>query len=161
MKNLKLFALGVVLLIAGSANAQVSVNVNIGSPPAWGPSGYAETEYYFLPDVQSYYDIRSSQFIYFGNGKWIRSRYLPKQYRNYDLYSGYKVVLNDYHGRTPYTHYKSHKVKYHKGYKGKYQKTIGNKNSSSKNYSNKGHKDNGHGKGNKDNGNKGHGNGKH
>jgi hypothetical protein len=25
---------------------QVSVNVNIGSPPAWGPSGYAETEYY-------------------------------------------------------------------------------------------------------------------
>lgn len=161
MKNLKLFALGVVLLIAGSASAQVSVNVNIGSPPAWGPSGYTETEYYFLPDVQSYYDIRSSQFIYFGNGKWVRSRYLPTQYRNYDLYSGYKVVLNDYHGRTPYTHYKSHKVKYHKGYKGKYQKTIGNKNSSPKNYSNKGHKDNGHGKGNKDNGNKGHGNGKH
>ena len=74
MKNLKLFALGVVLFIAGSASAQVSVNVNIGSPPAWGPSGYAETEYYYLPDVQSYYDIRASQFIYFGNGKWIRSR---------------------------------------------------------------------------------------
>jgi hypothetical protein len=24
-------------------------------------------------------------------------RYLPRQYRNYDLYNGYKVVLNDYH----------------------------------------------------------------
>ena len=161
MKNLKLFALGVVLLIAGSASAQVSVNVNIGSPPAWGPSGYAETEYYFLPDVQSYYDIRASQFIYYGNGQWIRSRYLPRQYRNYDLYNGYKVVLNDYHGRTPYTYYKSHKVKYYKGYKGKAQKSIGNRNSNNNHKSYNNNDNNGHGKGNKDNGNKGHGKGKH
>jgi hypothetical protein len=151
MKKFKLLALGIVLFIAGSVSAQVSVNVNIGSPPAWGPSGYAETEYYYLPDVQAYYDIRASQFIYFGNGNWVRSRYLPRQYRNYDLYNGYKVVLNDYHGRTPYTYYKSHKVKYYKGYKGKPQKSIGNRNSSHSNSSSKakgnGKENNGHGKG--------------
>jgi hypothetical protein len=156
MKNLKLFALGIVLLLAGSASAQVSVNVNIGSPPAWGPAGYAQTEYYYLPDVQAYYDIRASQFIYFGNGNWVRSRYLPRQYRNYDLYNGYKVVLNDYHGRAPYTYFKNHKSKYYKGYKGKSQKTIGQRNSNQKNYSNKGHKEKDHG-----NGNNGHGKGKH
>jgi hypothetical protein len=68
MKKFKLLALGIILFIAGSTRAQVSVNVNIGSPPSWGPSGYAETEYYYLPDVQAYYDIRASQFIYFGSG---------------------------------------------------------------------------------------------
>tara|TARA_R110000851_G_scaffold283199_3_gene436742 strand:+ start:472 stop:576 length:105 start_codon:yes stop_codon:yes gene_type:complete len=34
MKKFKLLALGIVLFVAGSASAQVSVNVNIGSPPA-------------------------------------------------------------------------------------------------------------------------------
>jgi hypothetical protein len=63
MKKFKLLALGIILFIAGSTRAQVSVNVNIGSPPSWGPSGYAETEYYYL-DVQAYYDIRASQFIF-------------------------------------------------------------------------------------------------
>jgi hypothetical protein len=47
MKKFKLLALGIILFIAGSTRAQVSVNVNIGSPPSWGPSGYAETEYYY------------------------------------------------------------------------------------------------------------------
>jgi hypothetical protein len=46
MKKFKLLALGIVLVYS-RISAQVSVNVNIGSPPAWGPSGYAETEYYY------------------------------------------------------------------------------------------------------------------
>ena len=154
MKRFKLLALGIILFIAGSTSAQVSVNVNIGTPPSWGPSGYAETDYYYLPDVEAYYDIRASQFIYYGNGNWVRSRYLPRKYRSYDLYSGYKVVLSDYHGRTPYTYYKKHKVKYYKGYKGKYQKTNGHKEDNHKEYHEKEHKDNDHGK-------KSHGKGKH
>lgn len=126
MKTLKLIAAGIVLLFSSTAmRAQVSVNVNIGSPPAWGPAGYSATEYYYLPDVQAYYDIRQSQFIYLGGSQWIRSRNLPAQYRSYDLYHGYKVVLNDYHGSRPYTYFKNHKFKYYKGYKGKPQKTIG------------------------------------
>lgn len=127
MKTLKLIAIAAFLFIANATQAQVSVNVNIGTAPNWGPVGYTNVDYYYIPDVQSYYDIRQSQFIYFGNGKWIRSKYLPRQYRNYDLYSGYKVVLNDYHGRTPYVNYNVHKVKYYKGYKGKPQKNIGYK----------------------------------
>ena len=45
MKKFKLLALGIILFIAGSTRAQVSVNVNSGSPPSWGPVGYAKTEY--------------------------------------------------------------------------------------------------------------------
>ena len=127
MKTLKLLAFGIVLLIANTTTAQLSVNVNIGAPPSWGPVGYTNIDYYYLPDVQAYYDIRASQFIYFGNNRWVRSRYLPRQYRNYDLYSGYKVVLNNYHGRTPYNNFKNHRRDYRVGYRGHYQRNIGSR----------------------------------
>jgi hypothetical protein len=155
MKTLKLLAVGILLVASNLTQAQISVNVNIGTPPSWGPAGYSAVEYYYLPDVQAYYDIRSSQFIYFGGGKWVRSTYLPRQYRNYDLYGGYKVVLNDYHGSRPYANFNSHKAKYYKGYKGKPQKNIGSNHNDNREKSNNG---NGNGKGN--NG-KGHENGKH
>ena len=125
MKNLKILILTIMLMVFGTNQAQVSVNVNIGKPPTWGPVGFNDASYYYLPDVQSYYDVRSSQFIYFGNGKWNRARRLPIAYRNYDLYNGYKVVLTDYRGNAPYTYFKKHKVKYYKGYKGTPQKTLG------------------------------------
>ena len=163
MKTLKLIIAGIILFAsANTMQAQVSVNVNIGSPPAWGPAGYSAVDYYYLPDIQAYYDIRATQFIYFGGGKWIRSRNLPNQYRNYNLYNGYKVVLNDYHGSRPYSNFKTHKAKYYKGYKGKPQKSI----SSSRSNNNKVYKSNGNnGNGNNGNkggkGNNGHGNGKH
>jgi len=125
MKKLKLIALGIFLLVSGVVQAQVSVNVNVAEPPAWGPVGYSNAKYYYLPDVQAYYDLPSSQFIYIKNGKWFRSSYLPGNFRNYNLYNGYKVVLNDYRGAHPYYYFKNHKVKYYKGYKGSPQKTIG------------------------------------
>ena len=119
--------LGIIFFISGSMKAQVSVNINIGSPPQWGPVGYTEVRYYYLPDVEAYYDIQSSVFIYYGNGVWLHEAHLPGRYRNYDLYGGYKVVMTDYRGDTPYTNFKEYKVKYKKGYRGPSQKTIGEK----------------------------------
>lgn len=113
MKTLKTIILGAFLLVFSFSKAQVSVNVNIGNPPVWGPTVTTE-EYYYLPDIDSYYDIHQSQFIYLNNGAWIRSRSLPRRYRGYDLNTGHVVVLNDYHGHSPYTYYKNHKVKYYK-----------------------------------------------
>jgi hypothetical protein len=127
MKTLKLLAIGIILLLSNASNAQLSVNVNIGTPPAWGPSGYSNVDYYYLPDIEAYYDIRDSQFIYYGNGTWIRSRYLPRQFRNYDLYNGYKVVLNNYHGNSPYNNFQNHSRVYRVGYRGHYQKTVGHR----------------------------------
>lgn len=169
MKTLKIIALALFLFASTANHAQVSVNVNIGTPPLWGPVGYSQVQYYYLPDVQAYYDIRTTQFIYFGNGAWIRSSYLPRQYRNYDLYSGYKVVLNDYHGTMPYSNFKNHKVKYYKGYNKGYQETYKSASNHNKGNQNKGNQSNGNqsngngnnGHGNNGHGNNGHGNGKH
>jgi len=127
MKNLKLILIGFILFFASAVQSQVAVNVNIGTPPPWGPVGYNEVRYYYLPDVEAYYDIQSSMFIYYYGGAWIHRSYLPVQYRSYDLFGGYKVVMTDYYGNTPYIHFKNHKMKYAKGYHGKMQKTIGNR----------------------------------
>lgn len=165
MKTIKIAIVGLFLLVASTTQAQVSVNVNIGTPPVWGPVGYTNMEYYYLPDIEAYYDVRAAQFIYLGGGTWIRSSRLPRQYRNYDLYSGYKVVLNDYHGRTPYVYYNKHKTKYYKGYHGAPQKPFKQRGDNGRNYDrhdrddhNDRH-DKGHGK--HGNNGKGHGHGKH
>jgi hypothetical protein len=166
MKSLKFFAAGILLFLAGNLQAQISVNVNLGSPPPWGPYGYTEVRYYYLPDVQAYYDIQTSMFIYFGSGRWIHRPHLPARYRNYDLYSGYKVVLSDYHGDAPYSHFREHKSKYARGYHGEYQRTIGERpgrgyEGPAYNHSNKqGHNEAGHSKGNAGKRNQGHHNNK-
>lgn len=125
MKALRIILIGLVLGFAGAAQAQVSVNVNFGSPPQWGPAGYTEVRYYYLPDVEAFYDIQTSMFIYYGGGVWVHRAYLPHRYRNYDLYGGYKVVMIDYHGNSPYVHYTEYHKKYGKGYRGHEQKNIG------------------------------------
>jgi hypothetical protein len=125
MKSPKLLFTALLVTFAFSAKAQVSVIVNLASPPPWGPAGYAEARYYYLPDIQSYYDVQSTTFIYYGNGRWHRKAGLPSRYRNYDLYDGYKVVLTGYHGESPYENYREHKMKYKIGYRGESQRTIG------------------------------------
>lgn len=160
MKTLKLIALALFLFASTSNHAQVSISVNLGSPPQWGPVGYSEVSYYYIPDVQSYYDIRAQQFIFLSNGVWIRSHSLPYRYRNYDLYNGYKVVLNDYHGSSPYVHYKEHKVKYYKGYHNGHQENYRTASNYNK-HDNGNHNNENHGNGNNGNGNNGHGNNGH
>lgn len=115
MKYFKSFIIATFLILFSSTQGQVAVNVNIGRPPVWGPTITPEVEYYYLPDVESYYDIRASRFIYLNNGVWIRSKSLPVRYRSYDLYKGRTVIINDYHGPKPYTYFKRHKVKYYNG----------------------------------------------
>jgi hypothetical protein len=148
MKALKYIILGIGLIFASEAQSQISVNLNIGTPPLWGPSGYSNVRYYYLPDVEAYYDVQSQRFIYYSGNTWVHRKYLPNQYRNYDLYNGYKVVMTDYRGNTPYTHYKEHKRKYAKGYHGEHQNTNGhrpgNGNYKSKGKSNGKHKDKKH-----------------
>ncbi len=125
MKALKLIIVGILFFLVSSSHAQVSVSVNFGSPPLWGPVGYTDVSYYYLPDVEAYFDIRANMFIYLDGGAWIHRSYLPSRYSNYDLYGGYKVVMNDYHGNTPYIFFNKHKKQYAKGYVNKSQKTFG------------------------------------
>ena len=75
--------------------AQVSISVNINSQPEWGPEGYDYVEYYYLPDLDIYYDVPNHRFCYQSGGKWLYSSTLPARYQGYNLYETHKVVLND------------------------------------------------------------------
>jgi len=78
------------------ANAQISfsIGVNIGNQPEWGPVGYDRADYYYMPDIDAYYDVNAHSYIYFNNNVWVHSAVLPPRYAGYDVYHGYKVVIN-------------------------------------------------------------------
>jgi len=143
MKRLILVA----LLFTGSiafhknANAQVRVNVNfnIGSQPEWGPAGYDYAEYYYLPDIDAYYNVPARQFIYADGPRWITARSLPARYRGFDLYHSYKVVVNE---PRPYLHHDVYRSRY-AGYRGRYNQVINRDNHhDNHNYARDNHGDN-------------------
>jgi len=136
MKTIKLLVLGMILAIAGTAQGQVSVNINIGAAPAWGPRGYDNARYYYLPDVDAYYDRNTAMFIYISGNHWIRRSYLPSRYHNYNLYRGRKVVMNNYHGNSPYYNHKVYKTKYHKAYQHAPQQNMRNRNNGNEKHRN-------------------------
>lgn len=85
------------LLSAGASDAQVQVGlqINIGVQPQWGPVGYTHVEYYYMPDIDCYYYVPRQQFVYMDGGQWRFAASLPARYGSYDMYRGYKVVVNE------------------------------------------------------------------
>jgi hypothetical protein len=85
--------------IATPGHAQVNVEVNIGAQPQWGPPGHRYAEYYYLPDIDVYYNVPRRQFVYLEGNRWAFAGSLPMRYRSYNLYRGRKIVINE---RAPY-----------------------------------------------------------
>jgi hypothetical protein len=128
MKTLKLIAVGIILLVSSTSNAQISISLNIGTAPSYHNSPNLVVDYYYLPDIQSYYDVRACQYVYLERGNWIRSRNLPDYYRYYDIRNGYKVSLNDYHGNQPYRNFDNDRTRYYVGYRGENHNIAMNRN---------------------------------
>src|SRR5436853_6526069 len=58
-------------------------------PPYWAPAyeNVTQVRYYYLPDLETYYDVWGNEFVYLDNGQWIFSSFLPPMYTSYDLRS--------------------------------------------------------------------------
>lgn len=142
-----------------TADAQASVSINSGAQPAWGPVGYDRVDYYYMPDIDVYYSVPQRQYIYLDDGRWKFVSKLPARYSNYNIYKGYKVVINE---PQPYRRAETYRVKY-AGYKGNHSQQIIRNSKDEKYHSNNGKAqngignfNNGKGKSNKGKGNKGH-----
>src|SRR4029079_7753755 len=120
-----LFTAALVTVNKTEAQVRFNLNVNIGSQPVWGPVGYDHVEYYYLPDIEAYYYVPRHQFVYLSGNRWIFSTSLPYRYRNYNLYSGYKVVINE---PRPYLNFTTQRITYAK-YKGNNGRQVIIKNS--------------------------------
>lgn len=96
MKNILYIALlaGGMLFI-NESKAQVNVSINIGTQPLWGPVGYEYARFYYLPEIDVYYNVASRKYVYWQGKKWVTKSKLPARYRHVDLFRTYKVVIND------------------------------------------------------------------
>ena len=123
--------------VFGTAHAQIRVNlrINIGSQPTWGPVGYDHVEYYYMPDIDIFYYVPGRQYIYQQQGRWIFSASLPYRYRTYDMYTGYKVVIND---ARPYNRADTYRRQY-AIYKGRHDQEVIRNSRDKKYYQVKGH----------------------
>ena len=101
--------IGICLVNGTQAQVSVNVNFNVEAQPNWGPVGYQQVNYYYMPDIETYYYVPSHQFIYLNAGRWVFAASLPERCRSYDLYRGYKVVLNE---PRPYLHHDVYRTRY-------------------------------------------------
>lgn len=97
------------ILIANTSNAQISVNINIGSQPSWGPVGYDYVRYYYMPAMDVYYNVGTRKYTYFQGNRWVTKSKLPGRYRNFDMYRTHKVVINDHN---PWNYHRRHRNEY-------------------------------------------------
>jgi hypothetical protein len=99
------------VLLSSTVEAQVRANlaINIGSQPIWGPTGNDHVENYYLPDIETYYNVPQHKYYYQEKGRWISSSSLPSRNRKFDLYSAHKVVVNE---PTPWRNHATNKDKY-------------------------------------------------
>jgi len=123
MKRIIFFAAILLSFLAykpATAQLKISLGLNIGSQPDWGPVGYDHADYYYMPDIDTYYDVSAHQYVYMQNNSWIHANSLPPRYANYNLYNGYKVVVNQ---RNPWQNQARIRAKY-AGYKGRRGQTV-------------------------------------
>lgn len=120
MKKLLLISSLFLGALSFKADAQLSVQLNIGRQPVWGPTGYDYVNYYYLPDYDVYYDVNRELFVYYQYGRWNFAPSLPGRYGRYDLYNSYKVVINDRNPWLRNSYYHSH----YYAYRGRHQQII-------------------------------------
>jgi len=102
------------------AQLRIHANLNIGSQPEWGPVGYTHADYYYMPDIDAYYDVNSHQYVYNENNNWVHARTLPSRYGTFDPYHSYKVVVNQ---RNPWEHQDQIRARY-SNYKGRHDQVV-------------------------------------
>jgi hypothetical protein len=66
--------------------------------PAFDTTG---DDYYYLPDVDAYYDVTDQCYFYFNGYNWISAAYLPGEYRDYDWRNAPRFEVRE---RQPYLH---------------------------------------------------------
>lgn len=64
------------------------------SNPIWAPAYYPGVRYYYIPDIETFYDLSDQDFVYLDNGQWLFSNELPPVYSGFDLFDAYIIALN-------------------------------------------------------------------
>jgi len=101
-----------VLYSSGTGTYQTTTEVY---HPDWAPAydNNDQARYYYLPDIETYYDLRAREFICLEDGNWVFTSILP--YASFDIHNAFVVVL-DSRVSQPWHHhqlYVSHYPRYY------------------------------------------------
>jgi hypothetical protein len=97
MKTLK--QIGLAILFALSVNGFTGCGLtfpltNNYSDPGWAPPHYNGARYFYIPDIEVYYDLSDHNFAYLNNGLWIFTPQFPSIYAGFDLYNAFIITLD-------------------------------------------------------------------
>ncbi|MDJ0364395.1 hypothetical protein QMK33_04470 [Hymenobacter sp. H14-R3] len=95
-------------LAAPAAHAQVSLNAQFGHP-TWGPAAPAGAQYYYVPEIDGYYDLAARNYLVQRNGRWTPIASM----QGYNPSSFHPVVVA-YRGRQPWAQYNDHHARYYR-----------------------------------------------
>jgi hypothetical protein len=95
-------------LAAPAAQAQVSINAQFDHP-AWGPVAPAGAQYYYVPEIDGYYNLQARNYVVQRNGRWTTMATVP----GYNTANFHPVVV-DYRGREPWQQYRAHHDRYYR-----------------------------------------------
>lgn len=104
-----LISLGGLVATTEQTQAQVNVNINIGQQPLWGPVGHDYAQFYYIPQMNVYYDVINALFYFQQGRRWINARVLPPRFGHFDLYNMHKIVMNQHN---PFRHNHRHIQQY-------------------------------------------------
>ena len=120
MRKLMMMICLLTTVLCTNARAQTNNANNIMTQPLWGPAGYDYVEYYYIPDIDAYYNVPGAQYIYLEKKHWITVKDLPLRFKNFNFYSAHKIVMNE---PKPYMNYRANKLKFAQ-YKGQHDQTA-------------------------------------
>lgn len=106
-----------VIMLSGCAvyTETVPATVVTYENPQWAPPAVSGVRYYYLPDIECYYDLSGGGFVFLNNGQWRFSRNISYIYPDFDLNRCYSIVLdiNVYRPWMHHQHYVSHYPRYY------------------------------------------------
>ena len=107
MTRLSRFLLGGLLTIGSLAAAPAQAQTAVLQHPTWGPAAPATAQYYYLPEVGGYYDLRDQHYVVRRNGQWQR----VSQLNGYDR-STWRPRVVDYIGDQPWSRHDEYRRRY-------------------------------------------------
>ncbi|MDO7850303.1 hypothetical protein [Hymenobacter convexus] len=88
---------GATLAAAPAAQAQINVNINTAPPVVVGAP--ADAQYYYVPEINGYYDVPARRYLVQRNGKWTRLERID----GYDPRNFHPQYI-EYRGAEPWTY---------------------------------------------------------
>ncbi len=97
-----------------------SAQVSKDNKSSLSATAKTEIRYYYFPNIEAYFDLQETVYLYKEDGQWVEAEELPANYGGYSLYNKVRVTIENYDGDEPYLMLAEHKKMYPYNSKGRF-----------------------------------------